>query len=94
MSRDWFLTVLKYIYFANNENPPAENRGDPKYDRLWKIQQIFDLLNSKFSELYFPSEQMSVDEVIVKFKGKLIFQQYIPKKKKTQKIRNKTIQIM
>jgi hypothetical protein len=68
--------------FANNENPPAENRDDPKYDRLWKIRQISDLLNSKFSELCFPSEQMLVDEVIVKFKGKVIFQQYIQKKHK------------
>jgi hypothetical protein len=76
MSWDRFLTVLKYLHFANNENPPGENKDDTKYDRLWKIQQIFDLLNWKFSELYFPSEQMSVDEVIVKFKGKVIFRQY------------------
>jgi hypothetical protein len=82
LSRDWFLTVLKYLHFANNENPPTENRDDPKYDRLWKIRQIFDLLNSKFCELYFPSEQMSVDEVIVKYKDKVIFRQYIPRKHK------------
>jgi hypothetical protein len=73
MSRGRFLTILKYLHFTNNENPPAENRDDPNYDRLWKIRQIFDILNSKFSELYHPSEQMSVDEVIVKFKGKVIF---------------------
>jgi hypothetical protein len=82
MSWDRFLTILKYLLFTNNENPPAENRDDPNYDRLWKKRQIFDILNSKFSELYHPSEQISVDEVIVKFKGKVIFRQYIPKKTK------------
>jgi hypothetical protein len=81
MSQDRFLTVLKHLHFANNENPPAENRNDPKFDRLWKIRQIFDLLNSKFSELSSPFEQTSVDEVIVKFKGKVIFLT-IPKKNK------------
>jgi hypothetical protein len=78
MSRHQFLTILKYLHFTNNENPPVENRDDPNYDRLWTIRQIFDILNSKFSELYHPSEQMSVDEVIVKFKEKVIVQQYIP----------------
>jgi hypothetical protein len=29
MSRDHFLRVLKYLHFADNENPPAENRDDP-----------------------------------------------------------------
>ena len=82
MSRDRFLTILKYLHFANNENPPAEDRNDPNYDRLWKIRQIYDTLNSKFSEMYHPSEYVSVDEVIVKFKGKVIFKQYIPKKHK------------
>jgi hypothetical protein len=65
MSQDRFVTILKYLHFETNENPPADNRDDPKYDRLWKIR--------RFSDLYFPSEQMSVDEVIVKFKGKAIF---------------------
>jgi hypothetical protein len=82
MSRRRFLTILKYLHFTNNETPPAENKADPKFDRLWKIRQIFDLLYSKFSELYYPSEQMAVDEVIVKFKCKVIFRQYIPKEHK------------
>jgi hypothetical protein len=49
MSQDQFLTILKYLHFMNNENLPAENRDDPNYDRLRKIRQIFDILNSKFS---------------------------------------------
>jgi hypothetical protein len=59
-----------------------KTRDDPDYDRLWKLRQIFGILNSKFSKLYYPAEHMAVDEVIVKFKGSVIFLQYIPKEHK------------
>ena len=32
-----------------------------------------------FSKFYNPSEHLAVDEVIVKFKGRIVFKQYIPK---------------
>ncbi|PNF36309.1 hypothetical protein B7P43_G00540 [Cryptotermes secundus] len=80
MVRNCFFHILRFLHFENNEAPP--NRDDPEYDRLWKIRQIFNSLNSKFCELYHPSEHLAVDEVIVLFKGRVVFQQYIPKKHK------------
>jgi len=35
-----------------------------------------------FSKFYSPSEHLAVEEVIVLFKGRVIFRQYIPKKHK------------
>jgi len=35
-----------------------------------------------FSKFYNPSEYLAVDEVIVKFKGRIVFKQYVPKKHK------------
>jgi hypothetical protein len=32
--------------------------------------------------IYNPSEHLAVDEIIVKFKGSVIFRQYVPKKRK------------
>ena len=55
---------------------------DENYDRLLKIRNLFDILNDKFSKFYNPSEHLAVDEVIAKFKGRVIFRQYIPKKHK------------
>jgi hypothetical protein len=52
------------LHFAGSQNPPTQNRDGADYDRLWKIRQIFDILNSKFSELYHPTERMGMDEVI------------------------------
>jgi hypothetical protein len=40
------------------------------------------MLNHTFSKFYNPSENMAVDEVIVSFKGRVIFKQFIPKKRK------------
>ena len=39
-------------------------------------------LNNKFCELYNPREHLAVDEVIVSYKGRVVFRQYIPKKHK------------
>jgi len=39
-------------------------------------------VNNKFCELYNPTEQLAVDEVIVLYKGRVVFRQYIPKKYK------------
>jgi len=55
---------------------------DENSDRLWKVRNVFDILNQKFSKFYNPSEHLAVDEFIVKYKRRVIFRQYIPKKHK------------
>jgi hypothetical protein len=40
------------------------------------------MLNVAYSKFYNPSEHLAIDEVIVLFKGKVVFKQYIPKKRK------------
>jgi hypothetical protein len=37
-----------------------------------------DIQNLKFSELYYPTEHMAVDEVSIRFKGKVVFLHYTP----------------
>ena len=39
-------------------------------------------MNNNYAKFYSPSENLAVDKVIVKFKGGVIFRQYIPKKRK------------
>ena len=55
---------------------------DEKSDRLWKMQNLFEILKENFSKFYSPSEHLAVDEVIVLYKGRVIFRQYISKKHK------------
>jgi hypothetical protein len=47
-----------------------------------KLGNFFYNLNNKFCKLYNPSEHLAVEEVIVLFKGRVIFHQYIPNKHK------------
>ena len=46
------------------------------------MTDLFEILNATFSKFYNPSENLAIDEVIVSFKGRVIFKQYIPKKRK------------
>jgi len=79
MARDRFLHILRFLHFADNSKRPDE---DEEYDRLWKVRTVFDKLNEAYAKFCNPSEHLAVDEVIVKFKGMVIFRQYIPKKRK------------
>ena len=76
MARDRFLHILHFLHFADNSQRPDE---DEEYDRLWKLRAVFDKLNEAYAKFCNPSEHLAVDEVIVKFKGRVIFRQYIPK---------------
>jgi len=72
-----FLHILRFLHFADNSQRPDEGE---EYDRLWKLRTLFDKLNEAYAKFYNPSEHLAVDKVIVKFKGRVIFMQYIPEK--------------
>ena len=79
MTRDRFLHILRFLHFADSSQKPDQGE---QYDPLWKLRTVFDKLNKAYAKFCNPSEHLAVDEVIVKFKGRVIFRQYIPKKGK------------
>jgi hypothetical protein len=80
MKRDRYLHILWFLHFTDNKK--GMDRTDDSYDRLWKIRGLSETLTANFSKFYNPSKHLAVDEVTVKFKGRVIFKQYIPKKRK------------
>jgi hypothetical protein len=80
MTRDHFLHILCYLHFTDNDKEIDHN--DVNYDRLWKIREIFNILNVAYSKFYNPSKHLVIDEVIVLFKRRVVFKHYIPKKYK------------
>jgi len=50
------------------------------YDILWKVRTMFDELSDSYPKYYSPTEHF--DEIIVLFKSRVVFKQYIPKKEK------------
>jgi len=78
MARARYYHILRFLHFMDNNR----NGVDRTDDRLRKIRDLFEIIRTNFSKFYNPSEYLAVDEVIVKFKGRTVFKQYIPKKRK------------
>ena len=78
MSRDRFLLMIKFLHFADNVNYDANNRNR---DRLFKIREMTDMINQRCRAVYAPCEDLSLDESLVLFKGRLLFKQYIKTKR-------------
>jgi hypothetical protein len=70
-THDQFMHIMKVIHFVYHQNPP--DRANEDYDRTWKTRKIFSCLDSVHCTPYHPKEYMTVDKVIVKFKGIVVF---------------------
>lgn len=75
MSRDRYLLLLRMLHFADNNTEP-----DPE-DKIWKIRKIVNHLQTKFSDNFYPYQNICIDESLLLFKGRVFFKQYIPSKR-------------
>lgn len=78
ISRDRFRELSRYLHFADNDL--LVPRGSPGHDRLGKVRPIIDHLSSRFTEMYQPHCEVSVDEAMIKFQGRSSLKQYMPLK--------------
>lgn len=72
MSRNRFQMILRFWHFANNEEETT---------RLDKIMPLIDHLNDKMMEIYQPNRDLSIDESMMLWRGRLVFRQYIKNKR-------------
>ena len=68
---------IRSLHFADNSQRPDQSE---EYDRMWKLRTIFDTLDDNFAKFYKLSENLAVDVVIIRYMGRVIFRQYIPRK--------------
>ena len=78
MARNRFYAVSRYIHVCNKINEPARN--SPFYDKLYKIRSFSDLLAQKQQSLFNIRPEVTVDEAMVPFKGRIGFKQYMKDK--------------
>lgn len=78
MSRNRFLLIMLSLHFANN--PDSK---EIVTDRLHKIRPILNFFSRKMANVYYPSKEISLDESMVLWRGRLIFRQYIKNKRHT-----------
>ena len=76
MSRNRFQLILKFLHFNDNEDPNYDPE-DENRDRLHKVRPLIESLRNRCAEVYSPGQNLSVDESLVLFKGRLKFKQYI-----------------
>ncbi|XP_069192202.1 piggyBac transposable element-derived protein 4-like [Procambarus clarkii] len=74
VSRDKFHLILGHLHFENNAN-------EDRRDRLWKVRKVFSDLRGNFRDYFVPGQNVVIDELLVLFKGRLAFKQYIPSKR-------------
>ena len=78
MSRNRFQEVLSNLHMADNDIQPK--RGEPNHDALFKIRQLINILTTNFEEHAETEEVMSVDEMMVPYKGHLTLKVYMKNK--------------
>ncbi|GFO01256.1 PiggyBac transposable element-derived protein 4-like [Plakobranchus ocellatus] len=78
MTCNRFLALLSFFHLVNNENQPTRN--DPNRDKLFKTRRLMDHLNTRFPAVYYPEQQLAVDESMMPFRGRVEFRQYLPSK--------------
>ena len=78
MSRDRFLLILKFLHLADNSK--ASPRGTSSYDKLYKLREFLNIIIIKFKTMFSMNRELSIEESIIGYKGRLSFLQYMPKK--------------
>ncbi|CAG0888976.1 unnamed protein product [Darwinula stevensoni] len=78
MSEYRFSLIMKYIHFSNNEDFDEATHPAPKLKKIWEICQM---IVKNFQETYVPDRDVSVDESLMAYKGRLSWIQYIASKR-------------
>ena len=72
LSRGRLQRILGRLHVVNN----AEQQNEPQ-NRLFKLGTVYKSITERFELVYTPMENISIDETLSKWRGRLSFRQYI-----------------
>jgi len=78
MSVKRFSKLLSHIHLVNNRVEPK--KGEEGYDKLYKVRPLLNTLSENFQKCYKPSRKQSIDESMIKYKGRSSMKRYMPAK--------------
>ena len=78
MSEYRFSLIMKNLHFANNEEFDEATHPAPKLKKIWEVCQM---IVANFQRTYVPERDVSVDESLMAYKGRLSWIQYIASKR-------------
>lgn len=78
MSRRRFYWIKQHLHFNDKtKKPPADS---PDYDDVYPLRPVVDMLNATFRKYWKLSDFLSLDEMMVSFKGRNPLHRFIPRK--------------
>ena len=66
MPRNRYQIIIKFLHFNDNEARPSDSN-----DKLFKPRPIYDKIVANWRQLFYPGEQISIDEGMLKWRGRL-----------------------
>ena len=73
--RNRFAKISQYLHLNNKRRELP--RGHANHDKLFKVQPILDSIVEAVKSEYRPSKNVSIDEAMIPFKGRLSLKQYM-----------------
>ena len=70
MARNRYQTIMEFLHFDDNSN---YNPNDPARDNIYKIRPVMEYLVHIFQTMYTPEKNLSIDEELLVFKGRYVF---------------------
>ncbi|KAM9305546.1 piggyBac transposable element-derived protein 4-like [Gastrophryne carolinensis] len=78
MSECRFSLIMKNLHFTNNEEFDEATHPAPKLKKIWEVYQM---ILKNFQQSYVPDRDISIDESLMAYKGRLSWIQYIASKR-------------
>ena len=72
-----FRNILSSLHFADNRTLVRDRTSDD-YDVLGKIRPLINVIRQRFRDNYSPHHNLSIDEAMIAFKGRISIKQYMP----------------
>ena len=78
MSRNWFTAILLNLHV--NDKATYIHRNEPWHDPMHKSRLFLDHLLTHFPSSFFPYENLTTDEGVCGYQGRVIFSVYMKNK--------------
>ncbi|GFV70479.1 piggyBac transposable element-derived protein 4 [Trichonephila clavipes] len=78
MSYRRFNLIYRFLHFSDNETFVTETHECPKLSKIWPVLKY---LTIRFKEVVTPDRDVTIDESLMLFKGRLGWKQYMPLKR-------------
>ncbi|XP_041351080.1 piggyBac transposable element-derived protein 4-like [Gigantopelta aegis] len=78
---DTMISSDSYVSSDDGVQPATHDNDQHNDDHLFKIRTVLDHFNDVMPAIYYPRKDLSIDESMVLWRGRLLFRQYIKNKR-------------